>query len=677
MARLRSAPAAQHIPASSQTTRQVLKEKTNTARSQVPVYENDGDADDLVKDARPKRGRGKKAAQNEDELVMAGGLGPARKQRETLLATDQPVTTDELVRSDRTAHSSAKREARKSSVATGQARKMGAVNDRSSAARGTQGPAGSLVSPAQPLDTSSNPLRGRSSRLTAHRPPETLHDRPEFSLSPSPPPSDKAQSVKTNRTPVVQPSSGLKAQSTPSLEHSMAALKNFKRRPRQPSMLQMVQQRTASARPSAVYVRADQDPSMVDLIDDFDDFAPDAEGTPLHLSRIKKLAVASKDISKPSSDIPPSASEAGGARKRKSNQLETSSSSVSAPSAKRQRTRAAFRANTADLDLASSPPSLPRQPTAAPSNDSHTRSSERPASNEGVQSGLPDVGSEIADDADMPAEGPVIQVAATQQPITREHDTHVQRNNARPIENQYTPSDTMAEPVSSSPIGSPRVQSQPTDLAVEPLTQPSPPAKRGRTGKEAKSKPMTTATLQSLLPKRRQPLRPRQRASAYDFEFDSNENDEDEAVNPEGDDEPRAKRHQRRSTTKARAKTNKPSTALTSKAIRRKGAPLGQTAVAAKGRKSTAASKSGKSSKTYSRSAAATSDKENQDEAGFESLDEDDESALPDTSISMIEAAQSKELEEARRKFAEVDDWDMEYESMSIEEGRSSSQNWR
>ena len=42
--------------------------------------------------------------------------------------------------------------------------------------------------------------------------------------------------------------------------------------------------------------------------------------------------------------------------------------------------------------------------------------------------------------------------------------------------------------------------------------------------------------------------------------------------------------------------------------------------------------------------------------------------------------AESKELERARRKFAEVDEWDMEFESMSFEEEgghRSSSQQWR
>ena len=81
----------------------------------------------------------------------------------------------------------------------------------------------------------------------------------------------------------------------------------------------------------------------------------------------------------------------------------------------------------------------------------------------------------------------------------------------------------------------------------------------------------------------------------------------------------------------------------------------------------------GKTTRTYGRASAVTaSDKENENEASSEG-----EEGEANTSLSMREVAHSKELEEARRKFAEVDDWDLTFESMSNEDHRSSSQGWR
>ncbi|KAL9598606.1 MAG: hypothetical protein Q9179_003859 [Wetmoreana sp. 5 TL-2023] len=63
---------------------------------------------------------------------------------------------------------------------------------------------------------------------------------------------------------------GAKTQATPLRESSILAIGNFKRRPRQPSLLQIAQAQTAAAES--------------DIDDILDDFAPDDESTPLHKS---------------------------------------------------------------------------------------------------------------------------------------------------------------------------------------------------------------------------------------------------------------------------------------------------------------------------------------------------------------------------------------------------------
>ncbi len=182
---------------------------------------------------------------------------------------------------------------------------------------------------------------------------------------------------------------------------------------------------------------------------------------------------------------------------------------------------------------------------------------------------------------------------------------------------------------------------------------------------------MTTATLQSLLPKRRKRMQPRHRKSEYDIEPSSDA----EVVDADSADDEIELDQQPRRQTKASAssKSRRKSFPVKSKARQSKAtAQAKRKSTTQPARKPTAPAK--KPGKTYSRAAATTSDKENED---LEDPDENDDSLLPDNSISMVEAAQSKELEEARKKFAEVDAWDMEFESMSFEEGRSSSQNWR
>jgi hypothetical protein len=70
-----------------------------------------------------------------------------------------------------------------------------------------------------------------------------------------------------------RPPSAMKVGATPAHETSILALTNFKRRPRQPSLLRMVHQTT------------DIEDNDLDDLGDLEDFHPDAESTPLHAQK--------------------------------------------------------------------------------------------------------------------------------------------------------------------------------------------------------------------------------------------------------------------------------------------------------------------------------------------------------------------------------------------------------
>jgi hypothetical protein len=121
----------------------------------------------------------------------------------------------------------------------------------------------------------------------------------------------------SRRASLAQPQSALKAQGTPALETSILALGRFKRRKRQPSVIRLVQleaeAEAAASAESELDVELDLDLGM-------DDFNPDDESTPLHLtstrlvtdgsssSRKRKRHVSDEDREMPSSPpfAPPS-----------------------------------------------------------------------------------------------------------------------------------------------------------------------------------------------------------------------------------------------------------------------------------------------------------------------------------------------------------------------------------
>ena len=660
-----------------------MKDRTNTTIKKTPVYENDGNVDALVQDARPRRGRQHKGTQDAEEFVMAGGLGQAGSEDQTAPLSEQRLTTDDLLGSDAPPPPTAKanrrppRMTRKAVRSEAQSKVSEDVKKRMQAtARKEAAPKknGTLAA-SEDAAPSSNALPGRT--LTARRSNKSAAERSEFSLSPSPPPPGKLNSVK--RSSLAQPGSAIRSGGTPGVENSILALKNFKRRPRQPSMLQMVQQRIGSARPSAVNMQATEDPSVFDVEgvdDDEEEFAPEAEGTPLHKSKAKQqLEEKSKKPSNKKKKATDAAEPVNMSKKRKSDELDNSSSALDALKAKRQK---------------SAGPETEEEPLAAfrKSQSARRSSSERQVTPE------PQITSDVQVINSSPSTTPPTEPSSTARrgespdleiaiPSTEKQQDDVQYiplNDLAADLEQDIPNGTMAEPASSSPLPSepPQVSAtQQTDIMADPLTQISPPRPKQLKETRKKSKPLNTATLQALLPKRRQPQKPRHRKSEYDIDSDSDADDGsplDTSHLEENEDElsGRLRRHAK-STAPLKSKEG---ASTKTKSRQSKAAPSNRKSSAAPpNRKSTAPSSRKKNSpKTYGRNAAATSDKENE---GYESPNENDDSVLPETSISMVEAAQSEEIEQAKKKFAELDTWEMEFESMSYEEGRSSSQTWR
>ena len=681
MARLRSAPSSQQNAPAAKSTRQALREKTNTAGVSTPAQDV---FKDFVKDARSTRGRAKKNGHNEDELVMAGGLG----QKSDAPRSKAPMTTDELAKSHGHAPPTAKankrlpRQARKPAQSEAQSKVFEDMKKRMRATAQKE-VANDKIVDVPVLSDNAGPS---SDALPTKPPPAGAHnaaaaERSEFSLSPSPPPPGKLSAGKNKRSSTARPDSVLKSQSTPTAETSVLALKNFKRRPRQPSMLAMVQQRAASARPSAAHVQATEveveDPSVFDVDggdEDGEEFAPDAEGTPLHLRKAKRASAASAKNTPSASKKKAETRGTVNPRKRKSDNVD-SSSSLSALRAKRQKPMSPAK----DAPMASGLPQssergvsqrreMPRSPTMSEVQVINSSPSTPPT------------------EPEAPAQRQAFTSAGVVVPSTEEQENEAgeqqrQLNDAGDFAEPDGHNDTMADPLSSSPPPEDPVSTQRTDIMAEPLTQVTPPRpKRDKDKAGKKTQPMMTATLQSLLPKRRQPPKPRHRKSEYDIDSDS-----DEDGNNDGDDtaeEDMEDGRSRRRTKTASAKNRKSTVKSKTPAAARKSAALSQatrksTAPAARRKTAGASKKPTKTGRTYGRNAA--SDKENEPgDSDFEELSDNDDSALPDTSLSMHEAAQqSGELAAAKAKFAEVDEWDMEFESVSFEEGRSSSQTWR
>jgi hypothetical protein len=451
-------------------------------------------------------------------------------------------------------------------------------------------------------------------------------------------------------------------------------------------MLEMVRKRRSSVQASLVSAQPQQDDgddvedtSVFDLgsaSEGEDVFAPEAEGTPLQLSKTRKSTSARKSFSaKKSVATTPAVKRT----KRKSDEMESPHSALDALRRKHRKSEVG-----------------PAEEEPLPSvDDTHQFIAHDTSDHEA--SPVPNaITSDVQVINSSPASTPPTEPSSARKiPGTQEEDfavpsteeqerLHTVQQDAQEEEqgeeeeevDHDTLNATMAEPASSSPAGSPIPETQRTDIYADPLTQLSPPPPEpAKTRSKTTKKPtaMSTATLRALLPKRTQ--RPQPRAKRTEYDISSDEEDDDTTgfdTNHLEDDEDELGGRLRRQKQKAPApsrgkKTTAKSKSKQSLSTRKPSAPPPPA-------KSKAGSRAkGKTTRTYGRATA--SDKEN---AGDEALSEDDDTEQAgDTSLSMREVAHSKELEEARRKFAEVDNWDLTFESMSNEDHRSSSQGWR
>lgn len=407
--------------------------------------------------------------------------------------------------------------------------------------------------------------------------------------------AEKATGISQQKITTAPPSA-LRVRSTPAAEASILALANFKRRPRQPSIIRQIQ-------------LASETGDRYEL----DDLEPEDESTPLNLD--KRRTRSSLDWQNGKSEAPATSSS----RKRKFSEVQVPASQSSPL-------------------LASSPPPSVSKGHSLPKDD----------------------------ESDLP-EGAI--------PST-------EREDAEPT----IYSETMADPRSSSSLSLPTMhdttsgrhtksrralrngQDAMTVSAMVPKTRQT----------KSRANAMSTAALQSLLPKPRRRQRTAAAKANSAFEILSS-NDSDVEMRNVEDEEPAAPPARRRrraaeAMTPARkqggGRLRKPTLSPVSA---RKAAPQAQGP--ARG-----VSSEVKGKKTYGRRRRDEEDKENDSVAAMSDDGEDSE----DEGLRMRRArsrtkevrdvAVSKELEAVRKKFAEVDEWEMEFESVDLG-GTSSS--WR
>lgn len=388
-------------------------------------------------------------------------------------------------------------------------------------------------------------------------------------------------------------------EATPRRAPSVLEASNFKRRPRQPSLLRIIQAQ-------ANHQSEDED--------DSDNFQPDDASTPF-----LKSVTQSGPFTSPSSPAVQSAqTSSSGKRKRPSPEVHV--------------------------------PMSPPVQTVAAASPSRSLTSEPEPEEEELHT--------IPSSNPNPDPEPAL-------PFLRNQST----NCSPPI----LDSDTLAPPLSSSPAPSPRpkvAKSKP--ISGKPPSSPSPPPSPQFTGSRA-LKPLSTASLQNLLPRRRLRFNPPRHGDAFDLP-DSSEleidmsgfgEDEDELTVP-------TKVH-----LKGRNRDRRPETGVWA-------------AGTGKGTKKTQRQRKEKENatvrKTYTRQktpAAGAAFDENDDENENHEEDDDDDARLAFASTTRAKAggggakigtgrsATSSELKRLAIKFQEVDEWKLDMEEVT---GSGSSQ---
>lgn len=511
--------------------------------------------------------------------------------------------------------------------------------------------------------------------------PSTLQRKPSSTLQRAPGTVQKS----VLQSAVRAPQSSLKVQSTPGVENSVLALANFKRRARQPSLLQMVQNPELAQ-------DLGYDTTDFTLGSDEDDFAPHDESTPLHLSKTQQAS----DRQQPSAPTTPAR---GSSIQQRSVNDDLDSLYDATP-----------RASPHVTELHSTSTSRKRKSEAL--EDLQHSVVQIPHSQPSLDSSpsLPSQSQDWHDRGIIPATNP----------DQYHHDS--------PSRSQI--SDTYADPISSSPMPSPSSLGPTENPTLSPtqsrrlaLTATG-RARRASITKPAKSsKPVTTAALRALLPKRRiqrqQEARRQQRAKERSDDFsvptssslgpisvssDPLSSSEDEA---EDADDLSFSTHRRGG---AAQKQNRKQTAPKKKAAKTKPGVLspvsarktqrGTTGKAASSKPTTTAVGAG-GKRTYGRSASSSEKENNPAKRGnggvmgerdgstspLTSLTEGSDSPADDSVETVVATGKVKgggkgasgELKERKQFFDEVDTWEMEFESAPSlgNDGFGSSPAWR
>lgn len=407
---------------------------------------------------------------------------------------------------------------------------------------------------------------------------------------------------------VARPQSAVKMQSTPGAESSVLALQNFRRRPRQPSLLQMVQNPEVAGTPID-----DTTDFTLGSLGDEDDFAPHDESTPLQLNKARQIEVEQQPEEEPEEE------QEQRQEQRQEQQREKAQTPPPMPDdddefygatpQRSSRKRKSDALNESEVQVTRSSPSLPSPSRSIPERDEYET---------------------------VPATAPVedSEEAAT---------TESQQRRLL--------SDTYADPVSSSPppdpisLSSPEQQRRPS-----PAASPSALRKSARANTTKNAKPLTTATLRAMLPKRRS-----QRARD-DFDFPSSSSHE--ATSSAFEDEKRK-----------RTKTKK------QPAARKKAEPVKRATVAPSKKSSRTYTRANKENVADSAAINISSGSSSLSELNSDEVEGDD---TVDTSLGTVVGGDDKvsdELRKAREKFADVDQWEMEFESASL--GGEGSSPWR
>lgn len=425
------------------------------------------------------------------------------------------------------------------------------------------------------------------------------------------------------------PASHRKLQATPGAESSILALAKFKRRPRQPSILQIGRQDTAASESDS-----DSDEMLDGMLDGVvEEFQPDDESTPFHVSRLQQIV---RGTPSHTAAEPPSMQRLSspGSRKRKITPPE-----IQVP-----------RSQSPTMHLTSSPP----DPLISPDGE---------------------------DPYVLPTASPALL-----EPDLSDLDLPSKRTRRSPPPNIW--SDTMAPPQSSSSTQSPaKDQTTRPSHTIKPIPKPKPNPKRKQPSRNADAdhstrsqttrpkkeplKPISTATLQNLLPRRRN----RQRD---DFDLPSNsEHELDTPAPAEDEDELSFAAPKSRRKTAGVGPKQRPAKATKPPATTRK-TPGRRKAKAPETQKKTGKDSSGPG-RTYSRQ---VSDKENEGKV-HEQDDGNNDSQQPDTSSDAelsdeggqvgrkggaavpAEVKATKELKTLAQKFQEVDAWQMEFEEVT------------